>query len=234
MKTIGLIGGTSWKSSLEYYKLLNEMTNKQLGSYHSCKSIMYSVDFEEVQKYQHEGNWEKVADIMIDAAVRLERGGADFILICANTLHKVAPEVERKINIPILHIADTTAEGIKAAAITKVGLLGTRFTMEEDFYKQRLMEHHNIETIIPEPEDIDVVHDVIFQELVFGTIREESREAYLKIIDRLMNKGAEGIVLGCTEIPLLISNEHCMLPLFDTTYLHADKAVKMALSVLPG
>ena len=231
MKTIGMIGGTSWKSSLEYYKLLNEITNKQLGKYHSCKSIMFSVDFEEVQKYQHEGKWDKVADIMIDAAVRLERGGADFVLICANTLHKVAAEVEANINIPILHIADTTAEGIKAMSISKVGLLGTRFTMEEDFYKNRLMEHHSIETIIPEPEDVEIVHEIIFKELVFGTIKGKSREVYLKVIEKLASKGAEGIVLGCTEIPLLISSEHCKLPVFDTTCLHAEKAVKLALSI---
>jgi aspartate racemase len=229
MKTIGLIGGTSWKSSMEYYKLLNEMVNEALGEYHSCKCIMYSVDFEEVQKYQHDGKWDKVADIMIDAAVRLEKGGADFILICANTLHKVSGEIEKRIGIPILHIADTTAQAIKSESITKVGLLGTKFTMEQDFYKGRLLQQHNIETIIPEQADIDIIHNVIFKELVFGTINEESRETYLQIIDKLMKSGAQGIVLGCTEIPLLINEEYCKVPIFDTTYLHVKQAVKLAL-----
>lgn len=229
MKTIGLIGGTSWKSSMEYYKLLNEIVNQELGSYHSSKCIMYSVDFEEIQKYQHEGKWDKVAEIMIDAAMRLEKGGADFILICANTLHKVVSDIEKSIDIPILHIVDTTADAIKASSITKVGLLGTKFTMEQDFYKERLLWEHNIETIIPEPDDIDTIHEIIFKELVFGIVNEEAREAYLKIIEKLMSRGAQGIILGCTEIPLLINEENCKVPVFDTTYLHAEQAVKLAL-----
>lgn len=230
MKTIGLIGGTSWKSSLEYYKLLNEMVNNELGAYHSCKCIMYSVDFEEIQRYQHEGKWDKVADIMVDAASSLKAGGADFVLICANTLHKVAEDIGERVNIPILHIADATAEDIKNKSISKVGLLGTRFTMEEEFYKERLLQKHNIEAIIPEKDDIDLIHEIIFKELVFGIIKEESRAIYVKIIEKLINKGAQGIILGCTEIPLLINEEHCDIPLFDTTYLHVKQAVKLAIN----
>lgn len=229
MKTIGLIGGTSWKSSMEYYKLFNEMVNEKLGSYHSCKSLMYSVDFEEIQYFQHEGRWDEVASVLIDAAKRLERGGADFLLIGANTLHKVAGEIAKHINIPILYIVDAVAEEIKMSKLTKVGLLGTRFTMEQDFYSERLRKLHNIEVVVPKEEEIDVVHDVIYKELVHGKIVKESREKYLRIIDGLKSRGAEGIVLGCTEIPLLINQEHCDIPVFDSTYIHSKYAVELAL-----
>lgn len=229
MKTIGLIGGTSWTSSMEYYRLFNEMVNRKLGSYHSCKCLMHSVDFEDIQRYQHEGRWDKIAEVMVDAAKRLEKGGADFVLIGANTLHKVADEITKHINIPILHIADAAAEEIKKNKLKSVGLLGTRFTMEQDFYRERLEKMHNIEVLVPNEEGINIVHSIIYNELVLGEIKDGSREKYLNVIDGLVSRGAEGIVLGCTEIPLLIKQEHCNIPVFDTTYIHSKHAVELAL-----
>jgi aspartate racemase len=229
MKTIGLIGGMSWESSLEYYRIINEAVKEKLGEPHSCKSIMYSVDFAVFEKLQHENRWELLTIKMIDIAKKLEKSGADLILICTNTMHKMASEVQNNIEIPLLHIADAAAEEIKAHNMSKVGLLGTKFTMEEDFYKKRLKERHKIDVIIPEAEDREVVHNIIYKELISGIIKDSSREKFKKIIKDLEEKGAEGVILGCTEIPLLIKDKDCEIPVFDTTQLHAEKAVEIAL-----
>lgn len=229
MKTIGLIGGMSWESSLEYYRIINKIVKDKLGEPHSCKSIMYSVDFAEFEKLQHENRWELLTIKMIDIAKKLEKAGADLILICTNTMHKMAAEVQRNIEIPLLHIADAAAEKIKANNMNKVGLLGTRFTMEEDFYKKRLKERHKIDVIIPKAEDRKIVHNIIYKELISGIIKDESRDKFKKIIKDLEKKGAEGVILGCTEIPLLIKDKDSEIPVFDTTMLHAAKAVEMAL-----
>lgn len=229
MKTIGLIGGMSWESSLVYYRLMNELVKTKLGGFHSCRSVMYSVDFAEIEELQHRGDWEQLEERMIDAAKKIEAGGADFAVICTNTMHKLADQIQKNISIPLLHIADAAAEEIKKSSIQTIGLLGTKFTMEEDFYKCRLKERHGIEVMIPIEEERETVHQVIYQELVKGIIRESSKEAYLKIIDRLIEKGAQGIVLGCTEIPLLIQQEDCRVRIFDTTKIHAQYAVEAAL-----
>jgi aspartate racemase len=229
MKTIGLIGGMSWESSLEYYRIINEAVKEKLGEPHSCKSIMYSVDFAVFEKLQHENRWELLTIKMIDIAKKLEKSGADLILICTNTMHKMASEVQNNIEIPLLHIADAAAEEIKAHNMSKVGLLGTKFTMEEDFYKKRLKKRHKIDVIIPDPKNREVVHNVIYKELISGIIKDSSREKFKKIIKDLEEKGAEGVILGCTEIPLLIKDKDCEIPVFDTTQLHAEKAVEIAL-----
>lgn len=229
MKTIGLIGGISWQSTAVYYQVINRRTNELLGGSHSAKVLMYSVDFDEVARMQHEGRWDDFQDLIIDAAKRLERGGADFFLICANTPHIVADGVEQAVGIPLVHIGDAVGQTIKDAGMSKVGLLGTRFTMEEDFLKARLREKFEIESIVPDKEDRDLVHSVIYNELVNGDIRDESRDAYLKIIDKLTADGAEGIILGCTEIPLLVSPADTSAVLFDTARLHAERAVGLAL-----
>lgn len=229
MKTIGLIGGMSWESSLNYYKILNEEVKRRLGGHHSSKCLMYSVDFAEIEKLQHEDNWDKLTDIMTEAARNVQRGGADLLVICTNTMHKVADDLERIVGIPVLHIADVAAECIKSEGIRKVGLLGTKFTMEQDFYKDRLREKHGIEVIIPDEQERKLVHDIIYNELVLGAIRDASRDAYLEIINNLASKGAEGIVLGCTEIPLLVQQKDCETRLFDTTTIHALAAVELAL-----
>ncbi len=233
MKTIGLIGGMSWESSLEYYRIINEMIKEKLGGLHSAKIAMYSVDFDEIEKLQHQGNWEELTDLMIDAAKKVERGGADFMLICTNTMHKMADEVQRAINVPLLHIADATAEKIKEKGYGKVAILGTKFTMEEDFYKTRLNAGYGIEVIIPDENERQTVHDVIYNELCLGEIKNSSREKFKEIIRRLAEKDAEGVVLGCTEIPLLIKQEDVEVPLFDTTEIHAKYAVEHAIE-LPG
>lgn len=230
MKTIGLIGGMSWESSLEYYRLINQMVKEKLGEPHSAKSIMYSVDFAEYEKLQHEGKWEELTEKMIDIGQRLEQAGSDLVLICTNTMHKMAPEVQNSIQIPLLHIADAAADEIKSQNIKKVGLLGTKFTMEEDFYKGRLKEKHNIDVIIPKQEKRDKVHKVIYQELISGIINDDSRREFQDIIKNLKARGAEGVILGCTEIPLLIKDKDSVIPVFDTTMLHARKAVEMALN----
>jgi aspartate racemase len=229
MKTIGLIGGMSWESSLEYYRIINEAVKDKLGEPHSCKSIMYSVDFAEFEKLQHENRWELLTIKMIDIAKKLEKAGADLILICTNTMHKMAAEVQNNIDIPLLHITDAAADEIKSNNMKKVGLLGTKFTMEEDFYKKRLKERHKIDVIIPEAEDREVVHNVIYKELISGIIKEKSRDKFKKIIKNLEKKGAEGVILGCTEIPLLIKDKDCEIAVFNTTKLHAEKAVELAL-----
>jgi aspartate racemase len=229
MKTIGLIGGMSWESSIEYYRIINETVRARLGGLHSAKSVMYSVDFAEIEALQQQGNWDEATNLMIDAAQRVENGGADFVVICTNTMHKMADEVQNHIQIPLLHIADATAEKIKAHGLKKIGLLGTRFTMEEDFYRGRLTEKQGLEVIIPTERERDIVHRVIFDELCLGQIREPSKEQYVRIMDHLIRDGAEGIILGCTEISLLIQEEDSQIPLFDTTKIHAVAAVEYAL-----
>lgn len=228
MKTIGLIGGMSWESSAEYYKFINEEVKHQLGGLHSAKCILFSVDFEEIEKYQVIGDWESAGHVLANAAISLEKAGADFIVICTNTMHKVIDLIEENIQIPILHIADTTANQIKAHGIQKIGLLGTKFTMEQDFYKSRV-EKYNIQVIVPEEAERAMVHQIIYDELCLGVLKESSKEKYLDIINRLVAEGAEGIILGCTEIGLLIKQQDTEIPLFDTTKIHAIESVKQAL-----
>ena len=230
MKTIGLLGGMSWESTLSYYKSINQGVKKQLGGLNSAKICMYSVNFEEIEKLQHAGNWSATANILSEAAIAVEKGGADFMLICTNTMHKVAPEIEANVSIPILHIADATAEKLLEKAISKVGLLGTKFTMEQDFYKGRLTERYGIEVVVPEENDRTAIHDIIYQELCRGVIKDESRAVYSAIIDKLRLQGAEAVILGCTEIALLIQQQHSNVPLFDTTAIHAQAAVMLATS----
>lgn len=229
MKTIGLIGGMSWESSRQYYTIINESVKEKLGGLHSAKSLMYSVDFEEIGKLQHKGEWDKLTELMIEAAKNLEKGGADFIIICTNTMHKMAEEIQNNIQIPLLHIADSTAEKIKQKDIKKIGLLGTKFTMEDDFYKGRLIDKFGIDVIIPNDEERQIIHDVIYNELCLGKIKQSSKEKFKNIIQNLVSDGAEGIILGCTEIPLLIKQEDIEVYLFDTTTIHAKSAVEYAL-----
>ncbi len=219
----------SWESSLEYYRILNELVKEKLGGFHSAKCIMYSVDFEEIEKLMSNDEWDNIAKIMVDYAQRLEKAGAEIILICTNTIHKVAGAVEININIPLLHIADATAEKVKEKGFKKVGLLGTKFTMEEDFYKGRLTIKHGINVMIPNLKERQIVHDVIFDELCLGEIKESSKVKYVNIIKNLVDNGAEGIILGCTELPLLIKQEDVEIPLFDTTEIHAQCAVDNAI-----
>jgi amino-acid racemase len=229
MKTIGLIGGMSWESSLEYYRIINEEVKRKLGGLHSAKILMYSVDFEEIEKAQHQGKWDEATKLMIEAAQRLEKGGVDFVVICSNTMHKMSGEVQKNIRIPLLHIGDATAEKIKEASFKKVGLLGTRFTMEEDFYKGRLMGRYGLEVVIPDEKGRQIVHDIIYKELCLGVIKTSSKGQFCEIIQNLVKDGAEGIILGCTEIPLLIKQEDVKVPLFDTTRIHAESVVEYAL-----
>jgi aspartate racemase len=229
MKTIGLIGGMSWESSLEYYRIINEQVKNKLGGLHSAKSLMYSVDFQEIEKVQHQGKWDEAAKSMIEAAKRLQKGGADFIVICSNTMHKVAEDVEKNMKVPLLHIADATAEKIKDAGFKKMGLLGTRFTMEEDFYKGRLIRRYGLEVIIPDEKERQIVHDIIYKELCLGVMKPSSRDQFKEIIQNLLKNGAEAVILGCTEIPLLVKQEEVQVRLFDTTRIHAESAVEYAL-----
>ncbi len=229
MKTIGMIGGMSWESSIEYYRMVNETARQRLGGLHSAQSLMYSVDFAEIERYQHEGRWEEAGLVMADAARRLEGGGADFIVLCTNTMHKLAQYIEDAVEIPLLHIADPTAQAIQAAEITKIGLLGTAFTMEQDFYRGRLTDKYGLNVLIPDADERAIIHRVIYEELVLGIVKNESRVAYRRIIDHLVEQGAQGIILGCTEIMLLISPADCPVPSFDTTTLHAVAAVDYAL-----
>jgi aspartate racemase len=230
---IGLIGGMSWESSAEYYRIINREVRNRLGGVHSARSLMWSVDFGEIERLQHQGDWDELTNRMKDAAIRLQRGGADFVLLCTNTMHLMADAVADAIGIPLLHIADPTAEKIKAAGFRKVGLLGTAFTMEQDFYKGRLESVFGLEVLVPDAEDRRVVHEVIYKELVAGEIRRESRIAYREVIARLVAAGAEAIILGCTEIMLLVSAQDSAVPLFDTTTIHAIAAVDRALAPLP-
>ena len=229
MKTIGLIGGMSWESSLEYYRIINEQVKEKIGGLHSAKSLMYSLDFDEIEKLQHQGKWDKLSSVMIKAAQDLEKGGADFVLICTNTMHKMADDVQDNINIPLLHLVDTTADKIKQNKLKKVGLLGTKFTMEEDFYKGRLMNKYGLDVIIPNEKDRKIIHQVIYQELCLGNIKKSSKDRYIEIINKLIESGAEAVILGCTEIPLLIQQEDVKVPLYDTTTIHAEAAVEYSL-----
>jgi len=231
---IGLIGGMSWESSAEYYRIINREMRRRLGGVHSARSLMWSVDFGEIEHLQHRGEWDELTRQMIDAASRLQRGGADFIVLCTNTMHRVADDIAAAIQIPLLHIADPTAEKIRAAGIRKVGLLGTAFTMEQDFYKGRLQRLFGLELLVPAAEDRRIVHDIIYRELVAGEVRAESRTAYREIIRRLVDSGAEAVILGCTEIMLLVTDADSPLPLFDTTTLHALAAVERALEPSSG
>lgn len=228
MKMIGLIGGMSWESTALYYRIINEQVKQQLGGLHSARSLMYSVDFHEIEKLQAAGEWQQAGEILAEAAVSLEKGGADFIVLCTNTMHKVAQQITDAVSIPLLHIADATAQRIRQAGVKKVGLLATAFTMEQEFYKGRL-NRSEIEVLVPDAAGRKVVHDIIYQQLCLGVIRDESRAQYRKIIAELVEQGAEAIILGCTEITLLVKAEDASVPLFDTTLIHAEDAVKLAL-----
>ncbi|MBX3085871.1 MAG: aspartate/glutamate racemase family protein [Anaerolineae bacterium] len=229
MKCIGLIGGLSWESTIVYYKLINELVREQIGGLHSADCLVYSFDFAEIEALQVSGRWEEATERMIAVAKRLERGGADFLLICSNTMHKMAAQVQASVSIPLLHLADATAELITAQGITKIGLLGTRFTMEEDFYKGRLTSKYGLDVIVPDAEERQLVNRVIYDELCQGVIDLESKQGYIAIMDRLVEAGAQGIILGCTEITLLVNQNDATVPLFDTTAIHAEVAVEYAL-----
>jgi aspartate racemase len=230
MKTIGMIGGMSWESSIEYYRIVNQTVREKLGGLHSAKSIMVSVEFAEIEALQHQDRWDELAAIMIEAALSLERGGADFVIICTNTMHKLYDEVQNNIKIPMLNIADATAEKIKAEGIDKIALLGTRFTMEEDFYKGRLVDKYGLDVIMPSSAQREIVHRVIYDELCAGIIKPDSKQKYAEIIQGLAAEGAGGIILGCTEIGLLVKQADSPVPLFDTTEIHARAAVYYALA----
>jgi aspartate racemase len=229
MKTIGLIGGMSWESSIEYYRIINETAKEKLGGLHSAKSLMVTVDFAEIEKLQRENRWEEAGEILAKCAQDLERGGADFIVLCTNTMHKLTGQITANVKIPFLHIADATAEKIVAAGMKKIGLLGTRFTMEHDFYKGRLVQNFGLEALIPNESDRQIIHRVIFDELVQGKILDASRVEFRRIMESLAAQGAEGIILGCTEIELLVKQEDSRVPLFATTAIHATAAVEYAL-----
>ena len=229
MKTIGLIGGMSWESSIEYYRIINQVVQKKLGGVHSAKIVLISLDFAEIEDLQNSGDWEEATRIMVEAARRVEKGGADLILICTNTMHLMAEEVQEKINIPLLHIADATARAVKQKELNTIGLLGTRFTMEKEFYRGRLETHHQLMVLIPDQEQREKVHQVIYEELVQGIIDDDSLKIYQEVIDSLVERGAQGIVLGCTEIGLLVKPEDVLVPVFDTMEIHALAAVEAAL-----
>lgn len=229
MKTIGIIGGMSWESTVTYYELINKEVIRHLGGLHSAKIIMYSVDFAELEENMKNGYWQGNAVILADAAVRLERAGADFIVIATNTMHKLVPDIEKEISVPILHIADATADAIKRDGIKKVGLLGTRFTMTQDFIKDKLVDA-GLEVVLPESKDMEFVNDVIFNELCLGKVLDSSRDEYKRIIEDMKEKGAEGVILGCTEIGMLIKDEDSAFPTYDTTIIHATAAADMALA----
>jgi aspartate racemase len=229
MKTIGLIGGLSWESSAEYYRIINREVQRRLGGTHSAKTLMYSFDFGEIEELQEAARWDDARDLMIAAGKKLAAGGADFLVICSNTMHRVADAVEWQSRLPVLHIADATAAKIKQTKLKRVGLLGTAYTMEQDFYKGRLSEKHGLDVLIPNEAERVLVHRVIYEELVRGQVKDASRAAYRKIVARLVDEGAEAIILGCTEISLLVKAEDSSVPLFDTTSIHALAAVDLAL-----
>lgn len=228
MKRIGLLGGMSWESTVPYYRILNETVREELGGLHSAELILYSVDFAEVERLQHAGRWREAGQLLAEAAACLERAGCELLVICTNTMHVVADDIASRVKLPIVHIADATADAVKAAGIGTVGLLGTKFTMEQDFYRARL-ERHGLRVLVPPADARDVVHRVIYDELCVGRIEETSRAAYVAIIEQLVRDGAEGIILGCTEIGLLIGPEHSPVPTFDTTAIHARAAARLAL-----
>ena len=228
MKTIGLLGGMSWESTELYYRWINEETKHRLGGLHSAPVAMVSVDFQHIEELQHQGNWEAAGEFLAEKALQVEAAGAGFLLLCTNTMHKVAPQIEAAISIPLLHLADATAKRIREAGLTTVGLLGTKFTMEQDFYRGRL-EQQGLSVLIPAQGDRDIIHRIIYEELCLGKIVADSRKEYLRIIDQLAAAGAEGVIEGCTEIVMLVQQEHTRIPLFDTTAIHAREAVSLAL-----
>ena len=230
MKTIGLIGGMSWESTLPYYRHVNEAIRARLGGLHSARLVLYSLDFHEVEQLQRSGDWQRAGELLGEAAAALERAGAEFLMLCTNTMHKVADAIEQAASIPLLHIADPTAAAIRAAGLQRVGLLGTRFTMEQPFYRERLESRHGIQVLVPDEADRQLVHRVIYEELCLGTVRETSRQAYREVIARLVAQEAQAVILGCTEIGLLIGAEDAVVPLFDTTLLHAGAAAEQALA----
>ena len=230
MKTIGLLGGMSWESTASYYTAINLGIKAELKGLHSAKIAMVSVDFAEIEKLQHAGDWQQTAEILIESALNIQAAGADFLLICTNTMHKVAEQIQAELNIPILHIADATAKQLQSDGVDKVGLLGTAFTMEQDFYKGRLQERFGIEVIVPNTAQRKTLHDIIYTQLCLGEINDQSRQQYLEIVDDLFQQGAQAVILGCTEITLLINQSHTSVPLYDTTKIHADAAVTAALA----
>lgn len=234
MKTLGLLGGMSWESTVPYYRIVNRTVAERLGGLHSARLVLYSVDFHDIERLQHEGRWEETARILIDAACRLESAGAELLVLCTNTMHKVAPALEEAVGIPLLHIADATADEAKRRGLARLGLLGTRFTMEQDFYRGRLETRHGVSVLLPDPRERETVHRVIYDELCRGRIREESREALRQILAGLVERGAEGVILGCTEISLLVRSEDASVPLLDTTAIHARQAALSALEVSPA
>ena len=230
MKTIGLIGGMSWESTVPYYRQINETIKARLGGLHSAKIVLYSVDFHEIERLQHAGDWEAAGAVLAEAARSLEAAGADFLVLCTNTMHKVAPSIEAAVRIPLLHIADPTALELKRAGHSTVGLLGTRFTMEQAFYRDRLSERHGLRVIVPGPQDRETVHRIIYEELCLGVVTAESRGEYRRVMESLASQGAQAIILGCTEISLLVNQQDSAVPLFDTTAIHARAAAEMALA----
>ncbi len=228
MKTIGLIGGMSWESTIPYYRILNELTRDTLGGFHSAKILLYSVDFDEIEKDQTAGEWERMGETLANIALTLQNAGADAIVLCTNTMHKVAAQIEAKISIPFIHIADATAEAVLTAKITKVALLGTKYTMSQDFYKDRLILK-GLDVIVPDKADQEFINNVIFNELIQGQVLQSSRDGYLSIIDQLVEQGAQGVILGCTEIGLLIRRQDTSIPLFETVEIHAKKAAQFLL-----
>ncbi|GAA3522138.1 aspartate/glutamate racemase family protein [Aeromicrobium panaciterrae] len=228
MRTIGLLGGMSWESTAEYYRLANELVRDQLGGLHSAKILMHSVDFAEIEAMQVEGRWDDAGTVLAEAAGRLQAAGADLVVLCTNTMHKVAGPIEAAISVPFVHLGDTTADAVKAAGLSRVGLLGTIFTMEQDFYVDRLRSH-GLDVVLPGPDDRQLVSEIIYEELCLGVVRDESRAIYLDVIERLRAEGAQGVILGCTEIELLVDQSHVATPVFPTTLLHVQAAVKLAL-----
>lgn len=229
MKIIGLLGGMSWESTVTYYQIINRTVKERLGGLHSAKIVLYSVDFQEIEECQAKGEWERSGEILADAAVRLEKAGAEVLVICTNTMHKVAPQIAAATSVPLLHIAEATADALKEGNITCAALLGTKYTMTQDFYKEKIMAA-GIDVIVPEAEDREIVNRVIYKELCLGVVSQRSRSEYVRIIDDLAQKGAQAVILGCTEIGLLIGPEDSSLPLFDTTHIHARKAAMLAMA----
>ncbi len=231
MKTIGLLGGMSWESTASYYRVINEGIRQALGGLHSAKLCLYSVDFDDIETLQQQGRWDDAGVILARAAKSVEAGGADFLLLCTNTMHKVAPAIEAAISIPLVHIADATAEQLVNDRVSKVGLLGTQFTMAQDFYKGRLINRYGIDVLVPDEQEQAIVHNIIYSELCMGRVTDKSRQQYLAIIDQLAERGAEAVILGCTEIGLLVQSQHTSIPLYDTTAIHAACAVNLAVAM---
>jgi aspartate racemase len=229
MKTIGLLGGMSWESTLEYYRIINQTVKARLGGTHSAQCLLYSVDFAEIEALQHASEWDALTKAMLAAVQRLERGGADCLVICTNTMHRMADAIQEATSLPLLHIADATAAAVKRAGLDTVGLLGTRFTMQGDFYRGKLEREHGLQVLVPDEAGMEAVHRIIYDELILGIIRGESRQVYLDVISNLAEQGAQGIILGCTEIPLLVKQADAPIPIFDTTTIHAQAAVEWAL-----